>query len=233
MKRYTILVSFLSLLLLAAALPGVAPQERETVTRQIVLENAHVRVSRFWLEPKASTEFRSTVDSIVVAIANGTSLTLPHEQARPLGPGDVQFVEKPSQLTLENLDEKPNVNLVVELKRHWDVPMEACSTPSSCTRPVRVGSMQVGETTTLVSNGFVTVMRHRLDRGGTLQSSYYSAKGVDYVLLVPVTDIDASIGGLEEHLLHGQPYFSGATEIEVSATETESVWVVIRLHEPK
>ncbi len=111
--------------------------------------------------------------------------------------------------------------------------MKACSTPSNCTRPVRVGSIQVGETTTLISNGFVTVMRHRLGRGGTLQSSYYSAKGVDYVIIVPVTDIDASIGALNEHLLRGQPYFSGATEIEVSATEGEAIWVVIRLHEPE
>lgn len=235
MKRNMILVNLLSLLLLAAvdSLTALAPQEREPVARQLVLENDHARVSRFWLKPKANTEFRSAEDSIIVGLTNGTSLTIPHNQPYPLGPGEVRFLARPSQLTLENLDDKPSISLVVELKRHWDVPMKACSAPSNCTRPVRVGSLQVGETTTLLSNGFVTVMRHRLDRGGTLQSSYYSAKGVDYVIVVPVTDIDASIGAINEHLLRGQPYFSGATEIEVSAAEAPAEWVVIRLHEPK
>lgn len=234
LKRKTIFGNLLGLLLAAAySAPGAAPQAREPATHQVVLENDHVRVSRSWLESRAKTEFRTTEDSIVVALAKGTSLTVPREQPHILGPGEVQFLAKLTQLTLENVDDKPNVSLVVELKRHWDAPMKACSAPSDCTRPVRVGSMQVGETTTLLSNGFITVMRHRLNRGGTLQSSYYSAKGVDYVIVVPVTDIDATIGATNEHLLHGQPYFSGATEIEVSASETEAVWVVIRLHEPK
>jgi hypothetical protein len=95
-----------------------------------------------------------------------------------------------------------------------------------------MGGSAVAWTTTLFSNGFVTAMRHKMVRGGTLSSSYYSAKGSDHILLIPITELQGNFGGLDEQLKAGQAYFTDATEVEITAKDAEARWIVIRLHAP-
>jgi hypothetical protein len=95
-----------------------------------------------------------------------------------------------------------------------------------------MGNEPIAWTTTLFTNGFVTAATHKLARGGTLTSSYYTSKGTDEILVVPFTDLDVSFGGNEESLKASQPFFSPGTEVEVNAKDDESRWFVLRLNIP-
>lgn len=102
-----------------------------------------------------------------------------------------------------------------------------------CSRPIRMGPNEIGETTSLFRNGFITAYRHRLVVRGTLTSTYYSTKGKDHLLLIPLTNLRTNFDGREENLKQGQAYTSDATEVEVNADLAEARWVVVRVETPK
>ena len=147
--------------------------------------------------------------------------------------GEARFLAIGSVPRLVNSGSSTVPVLVVELKQHWEVEVRACSEPAKCTRPIRMGEFSIGETTSLFTNGFVTAYQHRLDRGGTLSSSYFSAKGKDHLLLIALTDLHANFDGSDETLKAGQTYASEATGIEVNATNAPARWVVIRVETHK
>jgi len=100
--------------------------------------------------------------------------------------------------------------------------------PSDCDGPA-----EIGETTLLFTNGFVMAYRHRLQSGGTLSSSYYSSASRDHLLFIALSDVHASFDGEDEQLKAGQVYTSDATQVEVSAGQTEARWIVVRVNSPK
>jgi len=154
-------------------------------------------------------------------------------EADHLKEGEAQFVPMANPAKVVNSTSTMAQVLIVELKQHWENAVHACSLPSKCKRPIVIGDIPIGETTTLFTNGFVTAYQHRLDKGGTLSSSYFSATGKDHVLLIALSDLHVSFDGSEEVLKAGQAYSSDATQIEVNAVPAAARWVVIRMQIPK
>jgi quercetin dioxygenase-like cupin family protein len=202
---------------------------------QLVEENEYFRVSRADLLPGAVNKVEQHGrDTIILALGEGMTLvTRKSTSPENLKEGDARFLQQGSVPKIANVGSSLPQLLIVELKRHWDVEVRACSEPSTCTRLIKMGDASIGETTSLFSNGFITAQRHRLDPGGTLDSSYFSSRGKDHLLLIALTDLQANFGGTAETLLRGQTYSSDATEIEVNAPKSEARWIVIRLQTPK
>jgi hypothetical protein len=67
----------------------------------------------------------------------------------------------------------------------------------------------------------------------TDQYRYYSTKGKDHLLLIPLTSLRANFDGTEKKLKQGQAYTSDATEVEVNADLAEARWVVVRVETPE
>lgn len=122
--------------------------------------------------------------------------------------------------------------IVVELSRHWDAEMRLCTEPKTCAHPIRVGGFEIGQTTSLFSNGFVTAYRHRMERGGTLATSYYSPKRKHHLLLIAAADLEANFDGSEQKLKRGQVFASDAAEVDVDAGSHDVRWIVIRVEVP-
>jgi hypothetical protein len=106
--------------------------------------------------------------------------------------------------------------------------VRTCVEPRKCSRPIRMGPNEIGEMTSLFTNRFITAYRHRLVVRRTLTSTYYSTKGKDHLLLIPLTNLRT-----EENLKQGQAYTSDATEVEVNADLAEARWVVVRVETPE
>lgn len=192
---------------------------------QLIFENDDVRVLRADVAEGTALTGDPKRDGVVIALPVAQPDTTPTA-------GEVKFIARgPAQPV--KLSGPAHEVLIVELKQHWDPEIRPCAEPLTCVHKIRAGGTEIGETTTLFTNGFLTAYRHQLSPGGTLTSSYYSSKGSDRILLVPLTDLKASFSGIEEDLKYGQPYFSRASEVEVSAQEAEIRWVVIRIHTPK
>jgi hypothetical protein len=179
---------------------------------QLVLENEFVRVSRITIPPKGEFKVAESNDAVVVRLQGESA----------------QFVPKGEPVTETNATDRDEVELLVELKKHWDVEMRPCSFPKTCTRETKMGQEPIAWTTTLFTNGFMTATMHKVVRGGTLTSSYYTAKGSDKIVLIPFTDVDVNFSGTEENLKPGQAYFGVGTEVEVTAGHAESRWFVLR-----
>jgi hypothetical protein len=175
-----------------------------------------MRVLRVTTPAKGVLSFEEKGDIIAVRLQDETA----------------RFVPKGSRLDESNATDDNAVELLIELKRHWDAEMRPCSYPMKCARETRIGEEPIAWTTTLFTNGFVTASTHKVVRHGSLTSSYYTANGTDRILLIPFTDLNVNFGGIEEHLQAGQPYFSAATEVEVTAKEVESRWCVVRVNAP-
>jgi hypothetical protein len=143
-----------------------------------------------------------------------------------------RFIPKGRQFEESSGTDPSAVELLIGIKRHWDAEMRPCAYPMKCTRETVVGNEPIASTTTLFTNGFVTAATHKVKQGGTLTSSYYTSKGTDRIVFIPFTDVKASFGGIEENLKVGQPYFTVGTEVEVTATDAESRWFVLRLNTP-
>jgi hypothetical protein len=92
---------------------------------------------------------------------------------------------------------------------------------------------EMSSTTTVFTNGFTTAMRYEVVSHGSLDSSYYSAKGKDSVIFVALTDVKVQFDGVEEQLKSGQAYFSNASAVSVEGGEQGAKWVVVRLNKPK
>lgn len=193
-----------------------APVLCEENAPEPVFDNDYVRVYRLSLAPGSRTQLRQARDTVLIHLKDGES----------------EFLKSQSLVAFENSEEKATSDVIVELKKHWDAEVRPCAAPMKCTRETMMGGSAIAWTTTLFSNGFVTAMRHKLVRGGTLSSSYYSAKGSDHILLIPITELQGNFGGLDEQLKAGQAYFTDATEVEITAKDAEARWIVIRLHAP-
>jgi hypothetical protein len=180
----------------------------------LLLDNDFVRVSRVPAEEGLKEDDKS--DRVIVSIAQ--------ENAK--------FVSKSAGLDESKAANHTGGDLVIELKKHWEAEMRPCSYPMKCTHETQMGSDTIAWTTTLFTNGFITATTHKLVRHGTLASSYYTAKGSDRILVIPFTDLAVSFDGIEESLKAGHPYFSAASQVEVTAKDAESRWLVLRINDP-
>ncbi|MCU1295955.1 MAG: hypothetical protein JWO91_233 [Acidobacteriaceae bacterium] len=202
------------------------------VTGQLMEENAYFRVSRVDLAP--GNEFKVQQhkrDAVIVVLARDGILINTQRTGSPekLGEGDVRFLRMGTDPTLTNSSDRPARFVVIELKQHSDAEIRSCAEPMKCIRPIRVGGAEIGETTSLFTNGFITGYRYRLSSGGTLTSSYFSSELHDHLVLIALTGMRANFEGTEEQLKTGEAYPSDATEVEVDAGPSEARWVVIRV----
>jgi hypothetical protein len=211
------------------------PADTDKPEARLIEENEHYRVLRFDLagESQASVPQRRT-DVIIVAFGDGLSLgSAKDANPEKLADGDVRFFQRPVHPAILHSGDSVSETIVVELKDHWDSEIRPCSQPKTCTHAIRVGGAEIGQTTALFSNGFVTAYRHHMDRGGTLTTSYYSSKGKDHLLVVALANLQANFDGTEQELKRGQVFASDASEVEMDAGSHEVSWVVIRVEVPK
>ena len=209
----TLVRGIIILLVLAGSL---CAQNPASAVQLLVLDNDQVRILRITLPAQAKFPTDSTSDTVAVRLADETAT----------------FIPKGTQSVRDNPTDKEIVDLLIQPKHHWDPPVRPCAEPMRCTRETRMGKETIAWTTTLFTNGFLTGTVHRVIRGGTLDSSYYSAKGSDQVVVIPFTDMSVNFGGIDEARKAGQPYFSTASEVEVTGTNAEARWFVLRLNVP-
>jgi hypothetical protein len=184
---------------------------------QLLLENDFVRVSRITIAPRGSITLTEKTDAVLLRISSESA----------------EFMPKGKSVQEANASDAEAVDLVIALTRHWDAEVLPCSYPKQCTRTTQMGGEPIAWTTTLFTNGFITASTHKVVRGGTLTSSYYTARGSDKIVVVPFTKLTANFGGTEEALNAGEPYFAAGTEVEVTANDAESRWFVLRINVPK
>jgi quercetin dioxygenase-like cupin family protein len=240
-RRSLDLVLGLLLAVQAVARNGVATQNRKPIEKlvadagsELVEENQYFRVFREQVAKTTAIDVHQHGrDAVIVTLGEGLALPKPKVENINLKDGEARFLPVGSPRRLVNSGGGTAAVLIVELKQHWEAGMRVCSEPAKCTRPIRMGEYSIGETTSLFTNGFVTAYRHKLERGGTLSSSYFSAKGKDHLLVIALTDLHASFDGNDETLKAGQAYASEATGIEVDAATAPVRWIVIRVETPK
>jgi len=184
---------------------------------ELLLENDYVRVFRQTVESGAVPTYDRSRDSVVVALGGEA------KEAR----AEVTFVSRGPKSPMLPAT-APYTALVIELKQHRGAAARSCDASSVCSRKITAGGVEIGETRFLFGNGFVSAYRHHLVPGGTLDSSYYSAKGTNRILVVALTDLHVNLGGIDHTLAPGQVYFSDRTEAEVNAVGQEATWVVVR-----
>lgn len=197
------------LILLASAVAQTAEP-----TPQLVLENDFVRIRRVTIPAKGNFSVAEKNEAVVVRLDDETA----------------QFIPKGEQVTVSNATDHESVELLLELKKHWNAEMRWCRFPKTCTRETKISEEPIAWTTTLFTNGFVTATTHKVVRGGTLTSSYYTSKGFDSIVLIPFTDLNVNLSGINENLKAGQPYFGVGTEVEVTGRDSQSRWFVLRLN---
>jgi len=201
---------------IALTVCGLALGQDSSPIPQLVLENEFVRVERVTIPPKRQFSREQKKDAVAVRLQEETA----------------EFVPTGTKLSVENSSEKDATMLLVEINKHWDAEMRPCAYPMKCVRETRAGGEAIAWTTTLFTNGFVGVATHKVVRGATLTSSYYSAKGSDRIVVVPFTELDGNFGGADAELKPGQPYYSAATEAEITGKNAEARWLVVRMNTP-
>lgn len=200
---------------------------------ELLEENNFFRISRWEVAAGQTASVVNKRDLVVVAQSEvEAKIKRPPEATTLMSQGEVRFVPRGEQLTIENPYTESAKILVAVLKNHWDAEIRECTEPKKCSHPIRTGPLEVGESTLLFTNGFLTAYRYRLDRGGTLDTSYYSSRAKDHLVLFALTDLDASFDGQEEQLKAGQVYATGAGQVEVNAVSSEARWVVLRMDVP-
>src|SRR5436305_9881743 len=191
-----------------AARPAVVPISKE-VHHHLVLENEYVRVYSVEVAPHSETLYHQhDLDYIFVTLGDSDvdSVRVGEKPAHlALKDGEVRFTKGRFAHKAVNNSDKPFRNVTIELKKHFDADMRVCADPMKCVRQIGPG---IGESTSLFSNGFITATHHHLKRGGTLSSSYYSAKGKDVVVLIALENSDVNFVGIQEQLKVGQEYWS-------------------------
>jgi quercetin dioxygenase-like cupin family protein len=222
----------------ADAAPKIVPITEEQ-HHHLVLDNDYVRVFHVEVAPHSETLYHQhDMDYVFVTLGDSEVESVPvgkEAKKLELKDGDTRFTKGGFAHKAVNLSDKPFVNVTVELKKYFDAEMKVCADQlaANCSRDVKVGDEKIGETTKIFTNGFVTAMGHHLMPHGTLTSNYYSARGKDGVLIVPLTDMKAVVGGVEEDLKAGQSNFTDAGEVEIPSQDHDVRWVVIRMNVPK
>jgi hypothetical protein len=233
---------FLSILLLAtrpsAQVAANKPNQGglDAAGLTVLDENDFFRVTRVVLAAGKATPTLDRSQDLVIISLSGKSLAIEYAErhsSNALAQGEVRFLTRGSGVIISNRGEDPAEFITAALKHHFDAEVRPCAEPRKCSHPIQVGPAQIGESTLLFSNGFVTAYSHRLDRGGTLASSYYSSNGKDHLLLIALSDLQATFDGEEESFTPGQVYSSDAGQVEASAARGEAHWVVIRMQIPK
>jgi hypothetical protein len=206
------------------------------VSSLLLDENAYYSAAMIDLPVGADTQIRQIKRDVVIAVVGGGPLNLIFSKspnAEQIATDEVRFLARDTDLRILNSSDKPSQALVIELKQHWDAEVRTCVEPMKCSRPVRMGPSEIGDTTSLFTNGFIPAYRHRLVVRGARTSRYYSTKGKDHLLLIPLTNLRANFDGTEENLKQGQAYTSDATEVEVNADLSAARWVVVRVETPE
>lgn len=200
---------------------------------ELLEENDFFRISRWEVAAGQTASIVDKRDFIVIAQSEVEArIKRPGEATVLMSQGGVRFVPRGEQLTIENPDIKPAKVLIAVIKNHWDAGIRECIEPKKCSHPIRTGSLEIGESTLLFTNGFLTAYSYRLDRSGTLDTSYYSSRAKDHLVLFALTDLDASLDGQDEQLKAGQVYATGAGQVEVNAVSSDARWVVLRMDVP-
>jgi len=234
--------AFLTLFLLprnefaqVGAKPDEASPSSEPLRERMLDENEFFRVSRLDAPIGKVALIGSHKRDLIVIALSEISLSA-HSQSVtpvPLPEGAVRFVSGETPSAVSSSSAASAQVVVADLKQHWDAEIRECKEPKKCSHPIVMGPAEIGETTLLFTNGFVMAYRHRLQSGGTLSSSYYSSASRDHLLFIALSDVHASFDGEDEQLKAGQVYTSDATQVEVSAGQTEARWIVVRVNSPK
>lgn len=207
----------------------------------LVFENEYVRVFKVEVAPhEATLVHRHKRDYVVVTIGDAevTNAVVGKEPKQwSFKDGDVTFLEASGAKSFAhkavNEGDKNFENVTIELKRSWNTGMRNCSEPLKCDRTIRVGDFEVGTSTSLFTNGFVSAYRYRAQPGATINSNFYSSKGNNFVLIIAITPMKANFGGIEEELKAGQVYGTDGANIEVNAPRDKELrWIVLRLNWP-
>lgn len=205
------------IVLLSLIITAAATAQTASPSPQLILDNDFVRVLRITLPPNGSIQQDEKNDTVLVRLSDESA----------------KFLTKGTAVQDTNSGQNEIIDIIVELKKHWNSPVRTCAAPAQCTHETKVGHDPIAWSTTLFTNGFLTAISHKLVEAGTLTSSYYTAKGGDKILVIPFTDLDASFGGNEEKLTAGEPYFNDGTQVEVAASGGESRWLVLRMNAAK
>lgn len=194
----------------------------------MIEDNLDVRILRLDVAGDVSKVLSTSGrDAIIVGLAD-VSLSSGPAQTESLKAGEARFLERDKKYSATG------VAIVIELKQHRERPVKYCEPLSNCRHQNFIGAgEEVSSTTTLFTNGFTTAMRYDVVSHGSLDSSFYSAKGKDSVIFVPLTDVKVQFDGVEEQLKSGQAYFSNAAAVSVEGGEKGAKWVVVRLNKPK
>lgn len=213
--------------------PVFRASSKQTSTFDLVLENEYLRVYRETIPPHSESDVRQNGKNDFVEISLSTDdVPIPAgsqgAESEHFSSSIVAFHPGGSPEKIANSGDQPSVRLIVEFKRHWDSPMRRCTAPRICVHR----EDGISETESIFTNGFLTASRHWVTRGGTLSSSYYSAKGLNHILFVPLDPLQANFGGIDKQLPAGQPYFSDATQVDVTGEKGEARWIVLRLNTP-
>jgi quercetin dioxygenase-like cupin family protein len=205
------------------------------VQSHVLEENAFFRAVRLEMPPGTKlAHVNDEFERIIIVLSGETiSVTNRASGSTVLTQGNVLYIRKNSLSTLSNSSATNATMIDVGLKQHWDAEVRLCSEPKKCSHTIQAGSSEIGHSTMLFTSGFVTAYRHDLVPGGTLSSSYFSSRGKNHLMLVPLTDLRANFDGTEEDLKAGQVYASEAAQVEVTATKLAARWVMLRVETAK
>jgi quercetin dioxygenase-like cupin family protein len=211
-----------------------SPKTENPVSTRLLDETGVFRAVDTELAPggKASRMDDGFDRVIVVLAGKGISVTN-GQNSTTVSQGQVLFLKRNLHSVITNSSENVSKIIDIVLKQHWDADVHSCGEPKKCSHPILMGTSEIGHSAVLFSSGFVTAYRHELVLGGTLSSSYFSSNGKDHLMLVALTDLQASFDGTEEQLRFGQVYTSEAAQVEVTATKAPAAWVMLRVETPK
>jgi len=201
---------------------------------RVLEDNGSYQVQRLDLSSASHLRLAQSSDAVIVTLGDGIVLANSKEsRVDRLSDGDVRFFNRGTSAELTASSSGSSQILAIELKHHWDQEISLCEEPKACTHTIRAGGMEIGTSTSLFTNGFITAYRDRIDRGGTLSTSYYSTKGAHHLMFVALEDLHADFDGTQQDLKRGQVFGSDAEDVEVDAGAHEARWVVIREEVPK
>ncbi len=172
-------------------------------------------------------------DVVIVDAAGSVLLSASNHQTLDLLEGNMQFLTAPTMVQVVNNGPVPAKVIAIELLKRWNVPMKPCAPPLICARDITVGGMKIGESATFFTNGYVTAQWNGMNPGGSLDSTYFSPKGKDYMVFIALTDLDGNFGGKKQHLAAGSVFATEAKEVEIDAGKDEARWCVLRINDKK
>jgi hypothetical protein len=232
------------LLLLLFAMLRVPAEAQQTaqplkyanaVETRLLDESTIFRAVGIELAPGSKTShINDGLDQVIITLAGNSSLSDQQDSdSALLSTGEVLFRKKGLDLVIINPSKDVAKTIAIGIKKHWDAEVRTCTEPKQCIHPIQMGTAEIGHTNLLFTSGFVTAYKHDLITGGTLSSSYFSSRGKDYLMLVPLTNLRANFDGQEEELKPGQVYSPEAAQVEVTAEREAANWIMIRVEIPK